>query len=96
LVTDRLNIAQPVSHPTHSNTGKVESDGGSTDYYKIPAGAKDLADLIEHKDMSFALGNIFKACYRLGEKSGNDMLYDINKIIYFAERLKTQVESRKA
>ena len=74
---------------------KVKSDGGSTDYYKIPAGATDLADLIEHKDMSFALGNIFKACYRLGEKSGNDLLYDINKIIYFAERLKAQVEQKK-
>lgn len=74
---------------------KIKSDGGSTDYYKIPAGASDLIDLIEHKKMSFALGNIFKACYRLGEKEGNDLLYDLNKIIYFAERLKTQVENNR-
>jgi len=64
------------------------SDGSSTDYYLLPPGAGDLLDLIEHKKMSFALGNIFKACYRLGEKSGVDLTYDINKIIFFAERMK--------
>lgn len=74
---------------------KVKSDGGSTDYYKLPAGATELADLIEHKKMDFNVGNIFKACYRLGEKEGNDLLYDINKIIYFAERLKKQVEKAR-
>jgi hypothetical protein len=39
------------------------------------------------KGMSFARGNIFKACYRLGEKEGTDVLYDINKIIFFANVL---------
>lgn len=64
------------------------SDGGSTSYYKLPANATELNDLIEHKNMSFALGNIFKACYRFGEKDAASRLYDLNKIIYFAERLK--------
>jgi hypothetical protein len=62
-----------------------QSDGGSTGYYKIPARAKDLQDLIEHKQMSFGRGNIFKAAYRLGE-AGNDEVYDLKKIIWFAER----------
>lgn len=75
---------------------KHKSDGGSTNYYAVPPGATDLADLIEHKDMSFALGNIFKACYRLGEKEGTDLIYDLNKIIYFAERLKKQAEKVKS
>lgn len=66
----------------------ASSDGGSTSYYELPAGATELNDLIEHKRMSFALGNIFKACYRFGEKDAASRLYDINKIIYFAERLK--------
>lgn len=73
----------------------IKSDGGSTSYYEIPEGAKELNDLIEHKNMSFALGNIFKACYRLGEKADVDVLYDINKIIFFAERLKKQVLTRQ-
>lgn len=64
------------------------SDGGSTSYYELPTCATELNDLIEHKNMSFALGNIFKACYRFGEKDAASRLYDLNKIIFFAERLK--------
>lgn len=62
------------------------SDGSSTDYYKLPEGATDLLDLIDHKAMGFGVGNIFKACYRLGEKSGTDVAYDLRKIIFFANR----------
>jgi len=64
----------------------VKSDGGSSSYYKIPEGATDLLDLIEHKNMEFGIGNIFKACYRLGEKDGTTARYDLNKIIFFAQR----------
>lgn len=71
---------------------KISSDGGSTKYYELPPDAKELNDLIEHKNMSFALANIFKACYRFDEKDGVDKMYDLNKIIYFAERLKGMVE----
>lgn len=66
----------------------AKSDGGSTSYYQLPPDAKELNDLIEHKEMSFALGNIFKACYRFGEKDTASRLYDLNKIIYFAGRLR--------
>ncbi|HWD13947.1 MAG TPA: hypothetical protein VG519_11415 [Pseudochrobactrum sp.] len=74
--------ALPVYVPTQT------SDGGSTSYYELPANAVELNDLIEYKNMSFALGNIFKACYRFGEKDAASRMYDLNKIIYFAERLK--------
>ena len=67
-------------------TDKVKSDGGSTTYYDLPPGAKDLGDLVEYKDMNFNVGNIFKASYRLGEKEGTDKEYDLRKIIYFAQR----------
>jgi hypothetical protein len=72
----------------------VTSDGGSTSYYELPPHATELNDLIEHKGMSFALGNIFKACYRFGEKDAASRMYDLTKIIYFAERLMA-LESRK-
>lgn len=63
-----------------------QGDGGSSvNQYGIPAGATDLQDLIEHRDMSFAVGNIFKACYRLGIK--NDTMYELNKIKWFVQRL---------
>jgi len=67
---------------------KIASDGDSTDYYKLPEGAVELADLFDAKGMCFNRANIFKACYRLGEKEGVDIEYDINKIIFFANRLK--------
>ena len=69
-----------------------QGNGGSTSYYMLPDGATELNDLIEAKQMSFALGNIFKACYRFGEKSGVEKEYDINKIIYFAEWLRGMVQ----
>ena len=66
--------------------GPVKSDGGSTTYYQIPEGATDLQDIIEFKKMEFGLGNIFKACYRYGDKDGTSKRYDMKKIIYFAQR----------
>jgi len=66
---------------------KELGNGGSTpNQYALPDYAKELQDLIEYRNMNFATGNIFKACYRMGTKNGD--LYEINKIIWFAERLK--------
>lgn len=64
----------------------IKSDGGSSEYYLIPDGARDALDIIDSKKMSFGVGNIFKACFRLGEKYGVDPVYDLNKIIFFATR----------
>ncbi|KYB45460.1 hypothetical protein AB664_07750 [Brucella anthropi] len=89
----------PMPKPLHltalgmRSCSAIKSDGGSTSYYELPEGASELNDLIEHKRMSFALGNIFKACYRFGEKDAASRLYDLNKIIFFAERLKA-IEQR--
>jgi hypothetical protein len=66
---------------------KTASDGGSTDYYFLPEHAKELRHLISHKGMSKARGDVFKACYRLGEKEGVDTLYDLNKMKFFVEDL---------
>lgn len=85
------NRYELASH-TPSTPTKVTSDGGSTSYYQLPEGATELNDLIEHKNMSFAQGNIFKAAYRLGEKNGIDSAYDLKKIIFFAERMLKNLE----
>ena len=74
---------------------KIVSDGKATAYYDFPENATTLNDLIEYKDMSFARGNIFKAAYRLGEKSGIDDEYDLNKIIYYANRMLNQLKKNK-
>ena len=70
---------------------KTKSDGWKTDYYQLPKTAEEIQDLIEYKNMNFAVANIFKAAYRLGEKEGTTEVYDLNKIIFFAEREKDRL-----
>lgn len=65
---------------------KPKLTGGSAEYYKLPNGASELQDLIEHKGMSFGRGNIFKAMYRLGEKDAATEEYDLEKTVWFAIR----------
>ncbi len=63
------------------------NDGGSTpEQYALPEDATELQDLIEYREMNFAIGNIFKACYRLGVCKHSDVLRDLNKILWFAQR----------
>jgi len=66
---------------------KIASDGLSTSYYEIPKHAEELRHLISHKGMSKSRGDIFKACYRLGEKDGTEILYDLNKMKFFIDDL---------
>ena len=67
---------------------KHKSDGGSTDYYKFDPSDTDLSDVIERLNMPFSRANIFKACMRLGQKSGTDIMYDLNKMEFFIKRMK--------
>jgi hypothetical protein len=71
-------------------TGAVTADelpGGSTpSQYGFPEHATELQDLIEHRGMNFAKGNIFKACYRDGTCSHSDAIREIRKILWFAGR----------
>ena len=66
---------------------KVASEGNSTAYYNLPSHATELRHLISYKGMSKSRGDIFKACYRLGEKDGVDPLYDLNKMKFFIDDL---------
>ena len=61
------------------------SDGSSADYYVLPEDAKELQDLISHKDMNAQIGEIFRACYRYGEVAHSEMLRDAKKIKFYAE-----------
>lgn len=70
----------------HFTTGKDDLTGNSSAYYKLPEYATDIQDLIEFRNMNFAQGNILKAIYRIGEKPGVDAIYDLEKIIWFANR----------
>jgi hypothetical protein len=68
----------------------MSDNGGKTSCYDIPVGAKTLDDLIEHKGMSFWMGNIFKTIYAFNERSNrNDSSScdrEHNKIEYYNNR----------
>lgn len=59
------------------------SDGGAADYYRLPPHAAELRHLISHVGMSKSRGDVFKACYRLGEKNGASVRYDLKKMLFF-------------
>ena len=61
----------------------------------VPSVNPELQDLIEYREMNFSVGNVFKACYRLGRKDGATTLYDLNKIKWYAEREIARLEAEK-
>ena len=95
--SDTTPPALPTNVKTSSNTKKksmslpleralrLVSDGSTADYYELPKDAKELQDLISHKNMNAQIGEIFRACYRYGEVAHSEMLRDAKKIKYYAE-----------
>lgn len=83
------NIANTViANYTEKNTIECQVEKWETDKsIMVPVHATELRHLISHAAMSKSRGDIFKACYRLGEKLGTDILYDLNKIKFFTEDL---------
>ena len=63
----------------------VTSDGSSADYYVFPSRAKELQDLISHKNMNAQIGEIFRSCYRYGQSSHSDELRDAKKIKFYID-----------
>lgn len=74
---------------------KVKSDGGSTSYYQLPKDAKEIQDLVEFRNMNYSVANIFTSAYRLGQKDGVTDEYDLNKIVWFAQRELTRIKKGK-
>ena len=70
--------------PATWGSGQV-SDGSTASYYELPAGAAELQDLISYKNMNAQIGEIFRACYRMGEASHSDELRDAKKIRFYID-----------
>lgn len=79
-------------HENHTE----EHTGGSSSYYDVTINGQTISclDIIEALGMDFALGNIFKAAWRIAagrngkKKKGNNEKYDAEKIVFFGERIK--------
>ena len=97
-VLPKLDAKEKKELISYSNKNLMQRDkqnnGGSSDWYLLPDNAKTLQDLIEHRNMNGAVKDIFKACYRLGIKT-EDELRDLNKTAYYALREIGRVSGRK-
>lgn len=82
----RVTVERDVAStpPAMLVSGQV-SDGSTASYYELPAGAAELQDLISYKNMNAQIGEIFRACYRMGEASHSDELRDAKKIRFYID-----------
>ena len=91
ITTGNNNVA--VGHAEPENTLRWElpentlttSDGSTAAYYELPEGAKELQDLISHRDMNAQIGEIFRSCYRYGIALHSDRLRDAKKIKFYID-----------
>ena len=72
---------------------KVTSDGSTASYYELPRGAKELQDLISYRNMNSQIGEIFRACYRMGMAAHSDELRDAKKILFYAKAEVARLEA---
>ena len=72
---------------------KVTSDGSTASYYELPRGAKELQDLISRRNMNSQIGEIFRACYRMGRAAHSDELRDAKKILFYAKAEVARLEA---
>ena len=72
------------------------SDGSTADYYVLPASARELQDLISHKNMNAQIGEIFRSCYRFGEASHSNQLRDAKKIKFYIDAEVLRLEGVEA
>ena len=79
-------VAHMTTQKKRGRPRKVDtSDGSTASYYELPKGAKELQDLISHKDMNAQIGEIFRSCYRYGQASHSDQLRDAKKIRFYID-----------
>lgn len=64
---------------------QTKSDGSTASYYELPPGATQIRDLIQHRNMNHADGEIFCAIYRKGHCSHSDLLREARKVFSYAQ-----------
>jgi len=79
-----MDTPETKSQPTV--TAKKADGGGGQNHYDLPKGATQLQDLIEYRNMNGSVKDVFKACYRLGEKEGVSDEYDLRKMVFYSLR----------
>lgn len=91
-INDRIRERDEAQYMARQS--KEASDGSSADYYKLPPGATQLQDLISYKNMNAQIGEIFRACYRLGQVSHSPDVRDVKKILFYANAELARLERK--
>ena len=92
---DAAILAHAAKPETVALLTKVTSDGSTASYYELPNGASELQHLISHRNMNAQIGEIFRACYRMGLVSHSDELRDAKKILFYAKAEVARLEKAK-
>ena len=61
------------------------SDGSTAENYQLPEGARELQDIISHKNMNAQVGEVFRTAYRYGGAAHSDMLRDARKMKFYID-----------
>lgn len=77
----RINLQEVFNDLKESKT--TRGDGGTTSYYELPKDAKELGDLIYHKEMNHSIGEAFCALYRL--KDNGEYARNLRKAKYYID-----------
>ena len=98
----RINLSHPPTPTKLADNAQARpimqglaavSDGSTASYYELPAGAKELQDLISYKNMNAQIGEIFRATFRYGQSSHSDELRDAKKIKFYIDAEIKRLES---
>ena len=84
-VDPNVAIMRKLHNISNEIVGKVKSDGSTASYYELPPDAKQIQDLISHRNMNAQLGEIFRECYRYGLSEHCDTLRGAKKIKFYAD-----------
>jgi hypothetical protein len=80
-----LDFEAPPAYDTLSTTDTYTSDGSTAEYYVLPEKAKELQDLISHRNMNAQDGEIFRTIYRKGLCGHSDELREARKVLFYAQ-----------
>ena len=86
------SVRLPADHPHYNKAFLTSLDrivsGKNGNYYDITINGQTIScnDVIDALGLNFNHGELFKAAWRLGKKPGTSAEYDLDKIIYFANR----------
>ena len=84
VLASELGVSKSLAAKNLRNWHNV-SDGSTARYYELPFKARELQDLISHKNMNAQIGEIFRATYRYGQSSHSSELRDAKKIRFYID-----------